>query len=303
MLARSSRATVCKKPWADGTASFLFTPLELLGRIAAIIPPFHSPRIHHTVGITAIGGLQNIAPVLAGVALGNLPGRVAIGVIVHQHQSTIQLILGDPVAGMRGDKRAKAQQETAKILGTSEWLLRVDEVVQIDVLLDGQVGVVGLRALVGQGEHLVVGFQVAVDGLVGGAAPVDGIVLFVAAAEVLLAELGVWALHGVVETPVQTVEVEVDEGGVAVHLAHVPGGVPVEGVPDVLGLLRIAEVLPAAAALAAEHDAVAVGGLLGGLEQGDVLGFGFGELGVVADAQGYGLPCPVVESRPLPVRL
>jgi len=28
-----------KKPWADGSASFLFTPVEFLGRLSAIIPP------------------------------------------------------------------------------------------------------------------------------------------------------------------------------------------------------------------------------------------------------------------------
>ena len=28
-----------KKPWADGTASFVFTPVELLARLAAILPP------------------------------------------------------------------------------------------------------------------------------------------------------------------------------------------------------------------------------------------------------------------------
>ncbi|OQB79291.1 MAG: hypothetical protein BWX88_04891 [Planctomycetes bacterium ADurb.Bin126] len=122
----------------------------------------------------------------------------------------------------------------------------VDVVVDVDVVgvvrAPGAVGVVSLDPLVGlggrdaladQGKHGVPGGGVPIDGVAG----VEGVPGVLVATEVVGVERGLWPLAGIVEAPVEAVDVEVDKVAVGGGLAQGELGLAAELVADVLDLV------------------------------------------------------------------
>src|SRR5690606_20431834 len=104
----------------------------------------------------------------------------------------------------------------------------------------------------GESHDAIPGCPRAVDHLDDADSGVERVVVLSLAAEVMDEELRVGSLDGVIETPIEAVQVEVDVGRLRRELPHIARGVPRPRVTDVLRVDdRLAKVVPAAASLRA----------------------------------------------------
>ena len=130
----------------------------------------------------------------------------------------------------------------------------VDEIVDIDVMreggirrairiatLDPLVGRIGLQPLAGQREHGAPGLGVAV----GGRAVGVGVPILLLSSEIGGRERMIRPLDGIVEAPVDTVDIDVDEALVGGDIAHGKNGLTPKGIADKKRVIPGSAPLPA----------------------------------------------------------
>ena len=141
----------------------------------------------------------------------------------------------------------------------------VDEIVDIDVMreggirrairiatLDPLVGRFGLQPLAGQREHGAPGLGVAV----GGRAVGVGVPILLLSSEIGGRERMIRPLDGIVEAPVDTVDIDVDEALVGGDIAHGKNGLTPKGIADKKRVIPRSAPLPAIIGVGPQDDGV-----------------------------------------------
>ena len=133
----------------------------------------------------------------------------------------------------------------------------LDEIVDIDKLFHFRVSFGAFQSRPGTTDGELPFLERAIDELNVTDTGIERVVVASVSPKMVRHELGIRSLHRVVESPVESVQIQVEVAGRSRELAHIECRIPREGVTDVLSDDdRISEIRPTAVTLCTQHEVV-----------------------------------------------